>query len=333
MRTAVWTVYTFEGKEKEKTMNLTEYKEKIISGCASVIRGKNEIIENVLICWLCGGHILLEDVPGTGKTILLRAFARTTGGSFRRIQFTPDLLPSDLTGINIFDQKTSEFVFRPGPLFANLVLADEINRATPRTQSALLEAMAEKQVTVDGRTYPMAEPFMIMATENPLESFGTFELPEAQTDRFLMRLSMGYMKREEEMEVIRGEDTSVMVEKLEQKVSAEETAMVKKQLEDIEMNEDVLDYLMRIVEATRTDPGVRVGVSTRGAIALYRAACARAGLNGRQYVLPEDIRALAVCVLAHRLSLSASAGRASQEEIISSLLEKIPVPLEESAFA
>jgi MoxR-like ATPase len=314
-------------------IDIASFASKLKENIGVVIKGKEEVVDKLILSFLCGGHILLEDIPGTGKTTLVKALAKSVDCNFTRVQFTPDLLPSDLTGINIFDQKTSEFVFRPGPLFANLVLADEINRATPRTQSALLEAMAEKQVTVDGRTYPMAEPFMIMATENPLESFGTFELPEAQTDRFLMRLSMGYMKREEEMEVIRGEDTSVMVEKLQQRVSAEETAMVKKQLEDIEMNEDVLDYLMRIVEATRTDPGVRTGVSTRGAIALYRAACARAGLNGRQYVLPEDIRALAVCVLAHRLSLSASAGRASQEEIISSLLEKIPVPLEESAFA
>lgn len=314
-------------------MNLTEYRNRIVNCCRGIIRGKDDIIENVLICWLCGGHILLEDVPGTGKTILLRSFAKATGGSFRRIQFTPDLLPSDLTGLNIFDQKTSEFVFRPGPLFANMVLADEINRATPRTQSALLEAMAEKQVSVDGDTYPMADLFMIMATENPLESFGTFALPEAQTDRFLMRLSMGYMKREEEMEVIRGTDTSIAVEKLEPVITPEDTIAARKQAEDIEMSPDVLDYLMKIVEETRVDARIRAGVSTRGAIALYRASCARAGINGRTYVLPEDIKALAVPVLAHRLSLSASSNRSSQEEMIAGILERIPVPLEESVFA
>lgn len=314
-------------------MNLNEYKERIIKNCEKVIRGKTEIIEKVIVCYLCGGHILLEDVPGTGKTVLLRAFAKTTGGSFRRIQFTPDLLPSDLTGISVYNQKSEEFVFRPGPLFANLVLADEINRATPRTQSALLEAMAEKQVSVDGNTYAMAEPFMIMATENPLESFGTFALPEAQCDRFLMRLSMGYMKRDEEMEVIRGADTMKLVEELKETVSAAETAAAKAECEKIEMNPDVLDYLMRIVEATRNDPRIRVGVSTRGAIALYKACQAYAGLKGRSFVLPEDIRELAADVLSHRLSLSGTSDRRSQEEVIRDIISHISVPLEESAFS
>ena len=313
--------------------NLISYRERIISNCEKVIRGKSDIIEKVLIAYLCGGHILLEDVPGTGKTILLRAFARTTGGTFRRIQFTPDLLPSDLTGINYYNQKTSEFVFREGPLFANLVLADEINRATPRTQSSLLEAMAEKQVTVDGKTRPMADPFMIMATENPLESFGTFELPEAQTDRFLMRVSMGYMKREEEMEVIRSEDTSQVVETLEQAVSAEETAAAKEAVKNVEISDDVLDYLMRIVEATRNDSRIRVGVSTRGAIALHRAASALAAISGRNYVLPEDIRDLAVPVLAHRLSMVTASKRSAQEAVIEDILKNVSVPLEESVFA
>ena len=309
------------------------YKERIVSSCEKVIRGKRDMIEKVLICYVCGGHILLEDVPGTGKTVLLRAFAKTTGGSFRRIQFTPDLLPSDLTGINIFDQKTSEFVFRPGPLFANLVLADEINRATPRTQSALLEAMAEKQVSVDGKTYAMADPFMIMATENPLESFGTFALPEAQSDRFLMRLSMGYMKREEEMEVIRGTDTSRLLETLVPVISYEDTKAAVEQIENTEVTADVLDYLMRIVEATRNDAAIRVGVSTRGAIALYKCAKAQAAFAGRSYVIPEDIRDLAVPVFAHRILLSAGGSRLDQEEAVASIVNRIPVPLEESVTA
>lgn len=309
------------------------YKERIVNSCEKVIRGKRDMIEKVLICYVCGGHILLEDVPGTGKTVLLRAFAKTTGGSFRRIQFTPDLLPSDLTGINIFDQKTSEFVFRPGPLFANLVLADEINRATPRTQSALLEAMAEKQVSVDGKTYAMADPFMIMATENPLESFGTFALPEAQSDRFLMRLSMGYMKREEEMEVIRGTDTSTLLETLVPVISYEDTKAAVEQIENTEVTADVLDYLMRIVEATRNDAAIRVGVSTRGAIALYKCAKAQAAFAGRSYVIPEDIRDLAVPVFAHRILLSAGGSRLDQEEAVASIVNRIPVPLEESVTA
>jgi MoxR-like ATPase len=314
-------------------MDLMNYKERIVSSCEKVIRGKRDMIEKVLICYVCDGHILLEDVPGTGKTVLLRAFAKTTGGSFRRIQFTPDLLPSDLTGINIFDQKTSEFVFRPGPLFANLVLADEINRATPRTQSALLEAMAEKQVSVDGKTYAMADPFMIMATENPLESFGTFALPEAQSDRFLMRLSMGYMKREEEMEVIRGTDTSRLLETLVPVISHEDTKAAVEQIENTEVTADVLDYLMRIVEATRNDAAIRVGVSTRGAIALYKCAKAQAAFAGRSYVIPEDIRDLAVPVFAHRILLSAGGSRLDQEEAVASIVNRVPVPLEESVTA
>lgn len=315
------------------TMTVAEYKKRVLENCEKVIRGKRDMIEKVLICYLCGGHILLEDVPGTGKTILLRTFAKTTGGQFRRIQFTPDLLPSDLTGINIYDQKKADFVFRPGPLFANLVLADEINRATPRTQSALLEAMAEKQVTVDGVTYPMAEPFMIMATQNPLESFGTFELPEAQTDRFLMRVSMGYMNREEEMEVIAGEDTSAMIEKLETAVTFEDTKAVMEAAASAEMTPDVLDYLMRIVEATRNDSRIRIGVSTRGAIALYRASCARAALEERSFVIPEDIKQLAVPVLSHRLSMTTLSKRSAQEAVIADILEHTEVPTEESALA
>ena len=195
-------------------MNYVEFRKKALENIGKVIKGKDAVIENVLITFLCSGHILLEDVPGTGKTMLLRAFANTIGGSFKRVQFTPDLLPSDLTGINFYNQATGQFQFRQGPVFANMVLADEINRATPRTQSSLLEAMAEHQVTVDGDTHMMAEPFMIMATQNPLESYGTFPLPEAQTDRFFMRLSLGYMDRQEEIAVLRGEDTNVIVRQL-----------------------------------------------------------------------------------------------------------------------
>lgn len=314
-------------------MNLSEYKKAVTDNCELVIKGKTEIIEKVIVCWLCGGHILLEDVPGTGKTILLRAFAKTTGESFRRIQFTPDLLPSDLTGISVYNQKSGEFVFRQGPLFASLVLADEINRATPRTQSALLEAMAEKQITADGNTYALKDPFMIMATENPLESFGTFALPEAQCDRFLMRLSMGYMKREEEMEVISGMDTALAVERLQAVVSEADTRKAKADVEKVEVTPDVLDYLMRIVEATRNDPRIRVGVSTRGAIALYRASKAYAGMHERSFVLPEDIKTLACDVLSHRLSLSGASDRRSQEDVMNDIVSHIPVPLEESAFS
>lgn len=305
-----------------------EYRKKVMDNCSLVIRGKEEIIEKVLICFLCSGHILLEDVPGTGKTMLLRAFAKTVGGSFKRVQFTPDLLPSDLTGINFYNQAEGKFQFRPGPVFANMVLADEINRATPRTQSSLLEAMAEQQVTVDGDTYPMAQPFMIMATQNPLESYGTFPLPEAQTDRFFMRLSLGYMQRQDELDVLRGEDTVDTVARLEAVVTEEQTAQLKSMVRQIEVSEDVAGYLMDLVEATRTDQHVRIGVSTRGALALYRAAQAAAALDGRNYVIPEDVKKLAPCVLAHRLTLSGSTRRAESEGLIRDLAEKLTVPLE-----
>ncbi len=307
----------------------TEYRRKVVEGCEKIIVGKTEVIEKVLITYLCGGHILLEDVPGTGKTMLLRAFAKTVGGSFKRIQFTPDLLPSDLTGINFYNQKTGEFQFRPGPLFANLILADEINRATPRTQSSLLEAMAEKQVTVDGDSYPMEEPFMIMATQNPLESYGTFPLPEAQTDRFFMRLSLGYMERGQEKSVLRGEDTSRLVQGLEELVTPQETMALREEVRKIEVTDDVADYIMDIVEATRRDSRIRIGVSTRGALALYHASQAAAAIRGRGYVQPEDVKDLAPYVLAHRLTTAGSVKRGEDEALICELAETVRVPLEE----
>ncbi len=305
------------------------YKQKILDNCRKVIKGKDDVIEKVLISFLCSGHILLEDVPGTGKTMLLRAFAKTLGGSFKRVQFTPDLLPSDLTGINFYNQATGEFQFRPGPVFANMVLADEINRATPRTQSSLLEAMAEHQVTVDGDTYPMAEPFMIMATQNPLESYGTFPLPEAQTDRFFMRLSLGYMLRDEELSVLRGEDTAAVVETLSQMVTDEETAALKQAVKDVAVSEDVAGYIMDIVEATRNHRQIRIGVSTRGALALYKASQAAAALAGRNYVIPQDVKQLAPCVLAHRLTVASTARQGNAENLIEEILETVTVPLED----
>ena len=231
------------------------YAQKVLDNCSKIIVGKDEVIRQITVSFLCGGHVLLEDVPGTGKTMLLRAFSRTVGGDFKRIQFTPDLLPSDLTGINFYNPKTGEFEFRPGPLFAGMILADEINRATPRTQSALLEAMEEGQITVDGITRPMQQPFMVMATQNPIESYGTFPLPEAQMDRFFMRLSMGYMEREQELAVIARPSTLTLVEELQQVVTVEETMQLRQQLHQVHVSEDVASYLLDIVQATR-----RVGV-------------------------------------------------------------------------
>ena len=308
--------------------SLADFRDRIVGNCSKVIVGKENEIFDVLVCFLCSGHILLEDIPGTGKTMLLRAFAKTIGSSFKRVQFTPDVLPSDLTGINFYNQKTGEFEFRPGPLFANMILADEINRATPRTQSSLLEAMAERQITVDGSTYEMADPFMIMATQNPLESYGTFPLPDAQVDRFFMRLSLGYMTRGEEISVLSGRDTLDIVGELEPQTSPGEIRGFKELCRGIEVSDEVVGYLMDIVEKTRNDNRIRIGVSTRGAIAAYRAAQAAAGLEGRSFVLPEDVRRLAPRVLSHRLSLSGISATGEDINILDDIISTTPVPLE-----
>lgn len=303
----------------------TSYRDKVLENCKKVIVGKDDVIELVLTSFLCGGHVLLEDVPGTGKTMLLRAFSKTIGGEFRRIQFTPDLLPSDLTGINFYNQKTGEFEFRPGPLFSNIVLADEINRATPRTQSSLLEAMEERQITVDGATTKLAEPFMVMATQNPLESYGTFPLPDAQTDRFFMRLSLGYMTREQEMGVIARASTLDIIASLERAVTDEETAYVRSAYTDCRVSQDVLGYMMDIVERTRTENNFVTGVSTRGAMALYKASQVTALLRGRDYVIPEDVKYVAPFVLSHRISTGSGASAA---KFMESILVAVKVPLE-----
>jgi len=309
--------------------NFIDYKEKVISNCSKIIVGKDEEIFSLLICFVCSGHVLLEDVPGTGKTMLLRAFAKTIGSDFKRVQFTPDLLPSDLTGIHFFNQKNMEFEFRPGPLFTNLVLADEINRATPRTQSSLLEAMEEFQITVDGKTFLLENPFMVMATQNPLESYGTFPLPDAQMDRFFMRLSLGYMPREKELEVLKRRKTVDLIEELESVVTNEETQNVRKGIFDITVIDDVANYIMDIIEATRNDDRFSVGISTRGAKALYTGAQACAALNGRDFVIPEDVKFVAPFILSHRLTISGSVRADDTLNAINQILNTIPVPLEE----
>lgn len=299
---------------------------KVITNCSRVILGKEKIIENIFISFICGGHVLLEDVPGTGKTMLLKSFSKTLGTKFKRIQFTPDLMPSDLTGIHFYNQKTNEFVFREGPLFSNIVLADEINRATPRTQSALLEAMEEKQITVDGETFLEEEPFMVMATQNPLENYGTFPLPEAQMDRFFMKLHMGYMQPEQEMEVMSRSSGADVLKQLEPVVSLDEIQQLKNIFHDIRVSQEVKEYMMHIITATRNSATLTSGVSTRGAIALYQASQVKAAVNGREFVIPEDVQEMCVPVLAHRLSNSGSTKQV--EKSIRDILAGIQVPVE-----
>jgi len=311
--------------QAEKIKNFTE---KIMKNCNRVIVGKDEVIRQIIVCFLAEGHVLLEDVPGTGKTMLLRSFATSIGGDFRRIQFTPDLLPSDLVGINYYNQKTCEFEFRKGPLFANVILADEINRATPRTQSALLESMEEKQISVDGDTYSMDRPYMVMATENPIESYGTFPLPDAQVDRFFMKLSMGYMKREEEISIMRRKPSAAIIDELEAVVTKEEYEELTAMVSEVTISDAVANYIMDIVEYTRNDKSISIGVSPRGTLALFKAAQITAAMEGRDYVIPEDVQREAVAVLSHRISAGVGS-RLDCEKYIERIIEEVQVPIEE----
>ena len=307
----------------------TVYK-KIKENVARVIVGKDETVDMLLVSMLCGGHILLEDVPGTGKTMLIKSLAASVGCDFKRIQFTPDLLPSDITGVNFFNMKKSEFEFIPGPIFANIVLADEINRATPKTQSGLLECMEEAQATIDGKTYPLASPFMVIATQNPVESMGTFPLPEAQLDRFLMKGSMQYPTHEESVDILARFDKSSPLATLESVVTADEMKQAIEELPNIYICRELMGYISSIVEATRSYPRVVLGVSPRGALSLMKAAKGYAAIAGRDYVLPDDIKRAAHPVLEHRLTLENALRirKNAAAEIIDDILSATAVPTE-----
>ncbi len=304
-----------------------EFKEKVTKNVSEVIVGKNDVIELLIVSFISGGHILLEDIPGVGKTALVKAFAKTIGVPSKRIQFTPDLLPSDLTGINYYNQKTENFQFRKGPLFSNIILADEINRATPRTQSSLLEAMEEKQITVDGNTKKLSRPFMVLATQNPVETYGTFPLPEAQLDRFFMRINMGYPNREEEKEII-FKNINNPLEDIDCIVEKEEMEYLFENYKNISISPEVMDYIMDIVESTRKDQTIKLGVSPRGTIALFRASQSYAAINGRDYIIPEDIKYLAPYVLNHRIIIKGLHNMKDSISKIKKILKTTKVPLE-----
>ena len=304
--------------------------EKIIANIQKVIVGKDDIIRQLLAAVLCEGHVLLEDVPGTGKTTLARALAASLGCTFRRIQFTPDLLPTDVTGLSWFNQKQQEFEFRPGPIMSQVVLADEINRATPRTQSALLEAMQERQVTTEGQTRPLPRPFLLLATQNPVELEGTFPLPEAQLDRFLMRVVIGYPSQDEENRILERFYKDDPLLGLEPVCSPDEIIALQARRGAIRVEDSLRDYVVRIIRATRQNEDIQLGASPRAALALYQTSQAWAALAGRDYVLPDDIKMMAPHVLGHRLMIAPQAqlrGRAVSE-LIDDIVAAVPVPVE-----
>jgi MoxR-like ATPase len=301
---------------------------RIIDNVATVIVGKTSVIEQALAALVARGHLLVEDVPGVGKTMLAKSLAMSTGCSFKRIQFTPDLLPSDVSGISIYNQQSGEFLFRPGPIISQVVLADEINRATPKTQSALLEAMEELQVTVDGVTHILEQPFIVMATQNPIEYEGTFPLPEAQLDRFLMRISIGYPEFEEEMSVIEQQEQVHPIESLRAVATPADVEAMQEAAKDVFVDPTVRQYIVRLIEATRTHRDVALGASPRASLGLFRASRGTALVQDRDYVIPDDIKDLAPSVIAHRLILSSSARMRGvrSTDVVQDLLSQVPVP-------
>ncbi len=309
--------------------SIQSFAERIAANVEKVIVGKRHAIEMVIVALLCEGHVLLEDVPGIGKTMLARAVAASLGLSFKRLQCTPDLLPNDITGVSIFNQQTRQFEFRPGPAFANVLLADEVNRATPRTQSALLEAMGERQVTADGVTYPLSRPFIVLATQNPIEYEGTFPLPEAQLDRFLLRLSLGYPDAAEEKSILRRLQREHPIGSIGSTVEPDELVALIPSVWEIHVDETVEDYIVRLVQATREHPDLALGASPRGSLALYKTAQALAALRGRDYVLPDDVKTMAPLALTHRLMVKPESVLRGQNatSVLRQILANVELPL------
>jgi len=316
---------------EEAAQDIKEATDKLVSNVGKVIVGKKETIELVLVALLCGGHVLLEDIPGIGKTMMARAVAKSLDCSFKRIQSTPDLLPSDVIGLHYFNQKTSEFEFRPGPILANIVLVDEINRATPRTQSCLLECMQEQQVTVDLETIALPRPFMIMATQNPVELEGTFPLPEAQLDRFLLRVKLGYPSGEEEGAILSRFRQENPLETLSSVIGAVELLELQKKCREVYVDDSIRDYAVAVSQATRSHADIKLGASPRASLALHSVSQALAAIRGRSYVIPDDVKQAAIPVMAHRLIPRAEARLRghSMEDIVRDIVAAVPVPVEE----
>ena len=302
--------------------------DRLVENIERVIIGKKPVVRLTVLGLLSQGHMLIEDVPGVGKTVLAKSISKSVGCLFQRIQFTPDMLPTDVTGVSVFNQKTREFEFRPGPIHAQIVLADEINRATPKTQSALLEAMEERQVTVDGQTYPLTPPFMVLATQNPIEYEGTFPLPEAQLDRFMLRIQLGYPSKDHEIEILDRQQFIHPIENLEQVVEVEELLEAQAAIKKIYLDNLIKEYIVEIVRRTRDHPDVYLGSSSRGALAIYRLCQARAALLGRDYALPDDVKALADPALSHRIIVGPAARIKDIDpvSIIQEIIDSVPVP-------